>query len=119
MLRHSNWDIQTAGDFDEVLVRLQASAPSVVIAPYRSSSGFGWAKILEFIQRSGLPSRVILTDRLTDEAMWADALSLGAYDVLTQPFDHKEVFRVITAAWNASRNEMVRSGHSCRGADAS
>ena len=118
ILRHSNWNIQTAGDLDEAAVRSQVSAPCVVIAPYRSSTSVGWPKLLEFLQRSGSPSRLIVTDRLTDDAMWVDALSLGAYDVLTQPFDPTEVFRVITAAWNASQYEMVRSGYRCSSADA-
>jgi hypothetical protein len=45
--------------------------------------------------------------------MWADALSLGAYDVLTQPFNPSEVFRVINAAWNASQYDKVRSAPNC------
>jgi DNA-binding response OmpR family regulator len=113
ILRHSNWNIQTVADFDEAAVCLQASAPCVVVAPYESSTSDGWPKLLDFLQRSGSPSRLILTDRLTDELMWADALSLGAHDVLAQPFDPTEIFRVITAAWNESCYDMVRSGKSC------
>jgi hypothetical protein len=91
----------------------------VIIAPYKSDSGVGWPKLLDFLQRSGSPSRLIVTDWLTDDAMWADALSLGAYDVVAQPLDPTEVFRVITAAWNASCYDIIRRGRSRNDADRS
>ena len=34
-----------------------------------------------------------------DERLWAEALNLGAYDVLAKPFDRTEVMRVVSMAW--------------------
>jgi hypothetical protein len=42
--------------------------------------------------------------------MWAEVLNLGAYDVLAQPFDPAEVFRVLTAAWQNWRYDGRRTG---------
>jgi DNA-binding response OmpR family regulator len=42
---------------------------------------------------------LIVTSRLADEQLWAEALNLGAYDVLAKPFDTEEVIRVLSLAW--------------------
>jgi DNA-binding response OmpR family regulator len=103
ILLHSNWAVETVGDFEEAVERVRSSPPSVVIAPHRASGASRWTDLIDVIEASGSPSVVIVTDRCTDDAMWAKALNLGAYDVLPQPFESAEVFRVITAAWDASR----------------
>ncbi len=41
---------------------------------------------------------MIVASRVTDEALWAEVLNLGGYDVLVQPFDRTEVLRVTDAA---------------------
>ena len=47
------------------------------------------------------PPSLIVTSRLADERLWAEALNLGAYDVLAKPFPPTEAMRVIGAAWRA------------------
>ena len=42
-----------------------------------------------------------MTSRLADEHLWAEALNLGAYDLLAKPFDRMEAMRVLDAAWRA------------------
>ena len=41
---------------------------------------------------------LIVTSHAGDDALWAEVLNLGGYDVLAQPFDPSEVARVITSA---------------------
>ena len=55
----------------------------------------------------GAPAR--RDDRQTDDSMWAEALNLGAYDVLAQPLDRGEVFTVLAAAWQGWWYEGVRN----------
>ena len=48
-----------------------------------------------------------------NSALWAEDLNLGAYDVLVQPFDPDEVYRVILLAWdNASAPQRARAADS-------
>ena len=58
-----------------------------------------WRDILA--QTPDLPHRphLIVTSRLADEVLWAEALNLGAYDVLAKPFEVQEVQRVAAMAW--------------------
>jgi len=63
-----------------------------------------WREMLERIQLLPEPPLLIVTSRLADERLWAEALNLGAYDVLAKPFDATEVTRVIGSAlrrWQA------------------
>jgi DNA-binding response OmpR family regulator len=42
---------------------------------------------------------LIVTSDLADDRLWAEALNLGAYDVLAKPFRAAEVFRTVSLAW--------------------
>lgn len=58
-----------------------------------------WKDVLDEAVILPDPPSVIVTSRLADERLWAEALNLGAYDVLTKPFDRTEATRVLDAAW--------------------
>ena len=45
------------------------------------------------------PPLLIVTSRLADDRLWVEALNLGAYDVLSKPYDRNEVVRTISCAW--------------------
>jgi two-component system, NtrC family, response regulator HydG len=51
-----------------------------------------WQDILT--ETSGTRTQVIVTDRQADARLWAEALNLGAYDLLPQPFYEPEVRRI-------------------------
>ena len=55
--------------------------------------------MLRAIRRFQDSPEVIVTSRLADDRLWAEALNLGAYDVLTKPFDRHEVLRSVSFAW--------------------
>ena len=58
-----------------------------------------WKEILHGIKRMSNPPLLVVTSRLADEQLWAEALNLGAYDVLAKPFEVTEVNRVLSLAW--------------------
>jgi DNA-binding response OmpR family regulator len=58
-----------------------------------------WRDVLAEIVVLPDPPLLIVTSRLADERLWAEALNLGAYDVLAKPFDREEVVRVLGLAW--------------------
>jgi DNA-binding NtrC family response regulator len=64
-----------------------------------------WQELLDLLVRLPDPPFLIVTSRVADERLWAEALNLGAYDVLAKPFDHTEVMRVLSMActhWTAT-----------------
>ena len=58
-----------------------------------------WRDVLEIMHL--LPHRplVIVTSRHADERLWAEALNLGAYDVLAKPFVKEQIVRAVGLAW--------------------
>ena len=58
-----------------------------------------WREMLEYISLLPDPPLLIVTSRLADARLWAEALNLGAYDVLAKPFDATEVIRIVSVAW--------------------
>lgn len=50
---------------------------------------------------------VIVTDRKADARFWAEALNLGAYDLIAQPFSTAEVRRILANA--CSRSPVKRA----------
>jgi len=52
---------------------------------------------------------VVVTSRLADEQLWQDVLSAGRYDVLTVPFDKRDLFRVLSVAGSHWRHRHRRS----------
>lgn len=58
-----------------------------------------WREMLECISLLPDPPLLIVSSRLADDYLWAEALNLGAYDVLAKPFDATEVIRIVSLAW--------------------
>jgi len=58
-----------------------------------------WQMVLQTISPLPDPPLLIVASRLADEHLWAEALNLGAWDVLAKPFDTEEVTRVVASAW--------------------
>lgn len=58
-----------------------------------------WRDMLERISLLPDPPLLIVTSRQADERLWAEALNLGAFDVLAKPFDATEVIRIVSLAW--------------------
>ena len=78
-----------------------------------------WREMLEHISLLPDPPLLIVTCRLADARLWAEALNLGAYDVLAKPFDAAEVIRIVSLAWqhwlerhklHAHRTKQRKSG---------
>ena len=65
---------------------------------YPETGATSWRELLSQLGESGQPPCVIIASRLADEHLWAEALNLGAYDVLAKPFVAAEVTRVLSSA---------------------
>jgi DNA-binding NtrC family response regulator len=57
-----------------------------------------WKELLERFTSLPTPPMLIVTSRLADDRLWAEALNLGAYDVLSTPFDSSEALRSLSLA---------------------
>ena len=71
---------------------------SVVVCERTLQTGT-WIDVLENIKVLPNVPSLIVASRLADDRLWAEALNLGAWDVLAKPFDHIGVIRSVKSAW--------------------
>lgn len=94
----SRWELNESLTLTSAVSVLRQRQIPVVICERDLQPGT-WREMLEHVGRLHRPPLLIVTSRLADERLWAEALNLGAYDVLAKPFDTREVIRTVTSAW--------------------
>lgn len=106
IFRASGWNAQTDARCTLTTCASLASAFSklrqeqfAIVLCNDDLKGGTWREVLEHISLLPDPPLFIVTSRLADERLWVEALNLGAYDVLVQPFDAGEVLRILSLAW--------------------
>ena len=99
MLPSTKWKLHEVATPAEAIDRLRRRNRIAVVLCEADFGPCGWKLVLEEVQRLNDPPLIILTSRLADERLWAEALNLGVYDVLAKPFDANEVNRTLSSAW--------------------
>ena len=66
-----------------------------------------WHGVLEAGRSFGTASAAVVCARLGDHQLWADVLQSGAYDLITEPYDEKEIDRIIEGALQSSQLRRV------------
>ena len=92
------WLLLKADSFPAALAILGQHDISVVLCERDLMPG-RWADVLNGLNHLPHPPSLIVTSRLADDQLWAEALNLGTWDVLAKPFDLTEVTRVLSSAW--------------------
>ena len=94
----TNWTLAATDDVPSAAARLEGEKVPIVLCERESVAG-NWKDMLESVGKFSSPPMLIVTSRTADEYLWAEALNLGAYDVLSKPYHAAEVVRVLSMAW--------------------
>lgn len=97
LFRVSGWRLFEARDRARALQYLSRHPIHVVIAE-TDVPDWHWRKVLHDLRGLERPPQLIITSRNADDRLWAEALNVGAYDVLAQPFERAEVERAVESA---------------------
>lgn len=92
------WKVASSASLESAMVEMAACDVAVVLCDADSDPSL-WRDVLAECQRISKPPYLIVTSRLADDRLWAEALNLGAYDVLAKPFDSREVWHALTRAF--------------------
>ena len=84
-----------AADLGQARSRLEHDRFGVVLTEAALPDG-SWRDVLDLARQMQPRSEVIVTHPFADSRFWAEALSLGAYDLLAQPFYASEVQRIVS-----------------------
>ena len=106
MCPEARWDLQTTRSLTSAWRALHTHHFPLILCERELQPGT-WRELLDMLQRLPDPPFLIVTSRAADERLWAEALNLGAYDVLAKPFDRTEVMRVVSMAWMHSCGRYV------------
>lgn len=96
--RPPQWNIQRAATLAAAIRVLKQHRPPLVLCECDLGETT-WREVLQVTSAAADPPFLIVTSRLADEYLWAEALNLGAYDVLATPFDAMELARTLSSAW--------------------
>jgi DNA-binding NtrC family response regulator len=98
IIRHSTWRLFIADRVASALTFLRQHDIAVVLCERDLWPGT-WIDLLENIRHLPHPPSLIVASGLADDRLWAEALNLGAWDVLAKPFDRIEVIRSLKSGW--------------------
>ena len=102
---HTKWKLFTASGFTSALTLLQENKIAVLLCERDLLPGT-YIDVLEHINTLPNAPSLIVASRLADDRLWAEALNLGAWDVLAKPFDRTEVIRSVKSGWQHWHNQI-------------
>jgi DNA-binding NtrC family response regulator len=102
--------IDHAGSLQQARAQLQRQHYDVVLTEAALPDG-NWLDTLHLARECPTCLEVLVTDPQADAQLWAEALNLGAYDLIAQPFAQPEVQRILY-------NACTRTAYSARGSAA-
>ncbi len=97
-----SWKAYRAWSYREALKWLMRDRMTLIICDFHLPDG-DWKDVLSQAQVLPEPPCVVLASRLASDALWADVLNLGGFDLLEKPFVREEVIRVAETARNWRR----------------
>jgi DNA-binding NtrC family response regulator len=106
LLAGSTWELLTVETVAAARAWLQRNSVPIVLCERRLPDG-DWKDLLQIVYEMDRPAQVVLISREADNALWAEALNLGAFDVLPLPARSGEISGSISSAW---RNWNQQSG---------
>ncbi len=94
----ARWQLYFAYHFSQAFRLLRQHRMPVLICERDLCPG-DWKSVLECLRQAAEPPLLIVISPLSSEELWAEAFTLGAFDVLAKPLEEREVTRVVSLAW--------------------
>src|SRR4051794_5366998 len=97
MLGSLDMSIEHVNDVEQARFKLKHNRFDVILTEAKLDDG-SWLDILNLSRQTSPSTEVIVTHPFADAHFWAEALNMGAYDLLAQPFYRSEVRRILSNA---------------------
>lgn len=92
--------------------RLLADNPGIeLIVTALSLDDGNWCDVVRCVVDGGHNAEIIVSSPVASETLWSEVIWRGAYDLLLEPYDHKEVARIVDGAIRATREASIRLDH--------
>jgi DNA-binding NtrC family response regulator len=103
---NQGWAVREGGAKADAAELLKRSPARLIVTDSKLPDG-NWLDILALAQSVAPEVQVVVTAPHADDALWAEVLYRGAYDVIAQPLDEREVVRVGQSAVRARGNQWT------------
>ncbi len=111
MVANLPMELEHVANLDEARARLKRNRFGAVLTEACLNDGT-WHDLLRLTRELPASPAVVVTHLVADDRFWAEVLNLGCYDMLAQPFDTREVQRILTLACGQTPAKPVRSAAS-------
>ena len=98
IIGHSTWVHLPCYELGSAVNLFQKYEIAVILCAEHLRDG-SWMDVLDHISFLPDPPSLIVISRAANERLWAEALNLGAWDVLAKPLDRREVIRSVKSGW--------------------
>jgi DNA-binding response OmpR family regulator len=107
---YAHWSLVRRSTAEAAMAELRQRLIPIIIWASGTARD-GWRKLLTELIHWPDPPLLIVTGHAADGRLWAEALNLGAWDVLAKPFNGEEVHRTLHTAWLHWRHRTAGSSH--------
>lgn len=107
ILESEHWNVLQACTFGQAAHLMRIETPAVVVCDRELPDGT-WKDLFRLAAGVADAPPVVVVSRHADEALWAEVLNLGGYDVIAKPFERNEVSRVVQMASRYGRVALTR-----------
>ena len=104
-LEAAGYQTVLAADGETALIKIDESAPDVVLLDIMMPVMDGWGVLRALAERDNAPRVVVVSAKSSDRDI-VRALSSGALDYVTKPFDPDDLVGVVARTVNESLDEL-------------
>jgi DNA-binding response OmpR family regulator len=105
LCREAGWPLYLANSLQGASSLLQSKAAFIVLTETELPIG-SWKDVLDAVRLLPVPPSLVVSSKGPDDYLWAEALNLGAFDVLATPLNLTEVTHVFESAWLRHQQRM-------------
>jgi DNA-binding response OmpR family regulator len=98
IVRQSGFSPVEVLTYRDALAAIGIHGPAAIVC----DESLSWRDIIGHLADDSQPPRIVIVTADHDQAVFAEVLNLGAYDVLTKPFSSRETEWVICSACSRS-----------------
>ncbi len=106
-LESSGVEVLPVCDFEEARRILRTHPPVQIVLTDEALPDGSWWRVMHEVRENRVNAEIIVCTRVGDPGLWLHVLAHGAYDLLVEPYDKREVRRIIEAA---AAESWMRSG---------
>lgn len=98
LLEESGLEVYLAGSFQEARRKLSGAQSYDLLCVDAELQDGSWKEVLQSALDSRKTCETLVCSRCGDERLWAEVIQCGAYDLIPEPYDEREIARIIQSA---------------------